>query len=48
MHWRRHGPRVLLLMFASRLLRVANGTPSEWIGLAEWSAVFVVVSICAF
>lgn len=39
---------VLLLMFASRLLRAGEGKSSEWVGLAEWSAAFVVVSICAF
>jgi hypothetical protein len=39
---------VLLLMFASRARRVRRVKPSEWVALAEWSGVFIIVSICAF
>jgi hypothetical protein len=39
---------VLLLMFASRARRMPRVRPSEWVALAEWASVFVIVSICAF
>lgn len=39
----------LLLMFASRTFRASGDVVrSEWLAIAEWAGVFIVVSICAF